>query len=141
MRSVNRKGNHAERAVKLALEREGYVVLDGRSTESAIDLVAFEPTGSLYRLIEVKARDRVYNLYPKDKRSLARRAAWCRYRNWPYRLYFIPDSKPQEARIYVVGDLEPSPGRNGNRLTLYEDGFLDLTLPTGAPRKGEGASP
>lgn len=141
-----RKGNRAERAVREALQRQGYTVRDGPHTESGCDLYVFHADRTLYTEAEVKGRKEttVNGLLTDEKRAIARRAKECRAIDWPYRLYFVRfegAALPSHAEVYTVGTLVASSKRKGLHLETYKEGLLSLTGPQGPPLRGGGEPP
>jgi len=141
-RSNREKGNLGERQVKAALTALGFVVRDGAGSESGADLYIFHKNGQLECEAEVKKRATPpYDLPPKQKRAIARRAASCRALGWAYRLYYIEDSDPSQARVFTVGGLVNSPNRNGVSLQLYEAGLLSIPSMKGGAQGGGRDAP
>lgn len=146
-RGAKKKGDKAEAQVAEALGWKGLLAVDGKPAESGADLYVFakDPFAGwvVDHFAEVKARwfKHPSSLEPKAKRALAKRAAWARAKNIPYRLYYIGDDRPTQARIFTVGDLAPSAIRNGLTLGLYEAGLLDLSPPRSPPLKGVSEAP
>lgn len=133
-----KKGNRAEAAVREALRRQGFIVRDGPHTESGCDLYVLRRDRYLDHEAEVKGRKtrQAGSLLPKEKRAISRRAREARGLGIPYRLYFVRfqgAKLPSQAKIYSVGDLVASPNQKGIRLTLFEEGMLNLDAPVRPP--------